>query len=166
MTKATKGAIPGAMGVQQLATTLGVNKKTVQQWMTEGCPHTRHGARDVALVLAEVWRWRYDQERKRTQDEGEAEQRRRKVAAEAELKEMEVALRRGEMAELAAVEQAWAAMLTPLRSQLTTLPGRLAPLLTNLDSPGQAQAVLDRAVRAMLESLTEESHGRRRRSAA
>jgi len=77
-----------------------------------------------------------------------AEADRRKAVALAELRELELRQRRGELLEAAEVQKQWAAGLAALRDRLLSLPDRLGAVLAGR---GEVE------VRAMLRNALEEA---------
>lgn len=82
-----------------------------------------------------------------------AEADRRKAVALAELRELEVRQRRGELLEAAAVQREWSARLASLRDRLLALPDRVAAIVANR---GEAEA--RRLLREALEEALRGIH--------
>ncbi|MEJ5367763.1 MAG: hypothetical protein WHT08_05550 [Bryobacteraceae bacterium] len=82
-----------------------------------------------------------------------AEADRRKAVALAELRELEVRQRRGELLEASAVEQRWAAGLASLRDRLLALPDRVAATVA-----GRSEVEARRLLRDALEEALRGIH--------
>jgi hypothetical protein len=82
-----------------------------------------------------------------------AEADRRKAVALAELRELEVRRRRGELLEAAEVQKQWAAGLAALRDRLLSLPDRLGAVLA-----GRAEGEVRAALRDALEEALRGVH--------
>jgi hypothetical protein len=80
------------------------------------------------------------------------EARRRKEVALAELRELEVRQRRGELLEAAEVQKQWAAGLASLRDRLLSLPDRLGAVLAGRDEV-EARAILRDALEEALRGI-------------
>jgi excisionase family DNA binding protein len=77
----------------------------------------------------------------------------RKTRAEADLKELQLARERGEVAAIADVERVLASANKSIQTLMLALPSSLAPQLIGLADRGKIFAVIDRAVRATLSNL-------------
>ena len=80
------------------------------------------------------------------------EARRRKEVALAELRELEVRQRRGELLEAAEVQKQWAHGLASLRDRLLSLPDRLGAVLAGRGEV-QARAILRNALEEALRGI-------------
>lgn len=101
-----------------------------------------------------VWlrqHWQRERKAPSTLDES----RRRKLDAEAELAELEVAQRRGDLIDMAEAEKVYVRVLSRLRTTILNLPGRFASRTVGLESLMQSQVVWDKA---MIEALKILSH--------
>jgi len=87
-----------------------------------------------------------------TKDEAD----RRKAVALAELRELEVRERRGELLEAAEVQKQWAAGLAALRDRLLSLPDRLGAVLAGRGEL-EARALLREALEEALRSIHADS---------
>ena len=81
-------------------------------------------------------------------------QRERLAAAQAERVEMENAIRRGQIADLAVVARFWTDCLAAMRARLLNMGPKLAPLLVGLDA-GAIAATIRTEVHAALAELAE-----------
>ena len=117
---------------------------------------TRQGARTVrryrmARVVAHLYR--------ATAATGELEdfetQRERLAAAQAEKVEMENAVRRGELAEVAKVHAVWTDHVAAARAKLLAMPTKLGPQLTNVADARVISARVRAEVHAALAELAD-----------
>jgi len=81
-----------------------------------------------------------------------AEADRRKAVALAELRELELRQRRGELLEAAEVQKQWAAGLAALRDRLLALPDRLGAVLAGRGE-GEVRAMLREALEEALRGV-------------
>jgi len=81
-----------------------------------------------------------------------AEADRRKAVALAELRELEVRQRRGELLEATEVQKQWAAGLASLRDRLLSLPDRLGAVLAGRGE-GEVRAMLRDALEEALRAI-------------
>lgn len=88
-------------------------------------------------------------------DDGYSAFRARREAADAELKEMELAQRRGELVSVSEIRAKLGERLGQVREQLLQLPARLAPLMVGETDQARLQTLLDDELRAALARLTE-----------
>lgn len=104
---------------------LGVSKPTMGEWGKRGCPRNR----DKSYDLAAVWQWRMAELEERIRlarrlsmlEKGRA----RKMDADAELAEMSVAQRKGELLPRAGVIAGWVARYKGVQTRLLGMLGRL-----------------------------------------
>lgn len=82
-------------------------------------------------------------------------QRERLAAAQAERVEMENAIRRGQLAECAAVQAGWADHIAAARAKLLSMPAKLGPQLTNITDAGIAADKIRAEVYAAIDELAE-----------
>jgi hypothetical protein len=87
------------------------------------------------------------------------ESRARREQAMAELAELELAEKRGELVAVADVQKALVPKLLGVRDALDTLADRLAPLLAAETDPAKVYAVLKTEHRQILAQLSSESRG-------
>jgi len=117
---------PLVVGATKFAELMGIHTGTVKQWILAGMPATRGGAVvRIDLNVALKWvRLRHERElseiRERTDAEGGKE---RKTAAEARLKEMDVAEREGQLVRASEVEERWAQIINALRESVMAVAG-------------------------------------------
>lgn len=84
------------------------------------------------------------------------EARARKEAANAELAELDLAERRGQLVTREGARKAMASLCERVRARLVTLPPKVAPLVVGCDTVPQAQRELERAVEEVLAELRGE----------
>jgi phage terminase Nu1 subunit (DNA packaging protein) len=82
-------------------------------------------------------------------------QRERLAAAQAERVEMENAIRRGQLAECAAVQAGWADHIAAARAKLLSLPAKLGPQLTNISDASVAADKIRADIYAAIDELAE-----------
>jgi hypothetical protein len=87
----------------------------------------------------------------------ESSPRARREAAQADLAELELAERRGELVSAQAVEQALATKILSVRESLDTLADRITPLLAAETDPVKVYALLRTEIRQVLEQLASAS---------
>jgi phage terminase Nu1 subunit (DNA packaging protein) len=75
--------------------------------------------------------------------------------AQADLKELDLAMRRGELASAVDVGNAVTSVLMALRSRLLALPKRMAPVVAGLKKPAEIQAKLEKDVHQALAELAQ-----------
>jgi len=82
------------------------------------------------------------------------EARTRKVNAEAEIAELELAKVRGQLVVADDVVKAWMDVLGNLKSKLTNIPSKAAPIVASESEAGMIQAVLQDLINESLEELS------------
>jgi hypothetical protein len=88
-----------------------------------------------------------------------ADVRARREAAMAELAELELAEKRGELVSAQAIERALATKILSVRESLDTLADRITPLLAAEADPAKVYALLRTEIRQVLAQLSNESRG-------
>jgi hypothetical protein len=101
-----------------------------------------------------VW-YRQELQRGREKPSGLEESRARKLAAEAELAELDLSERRGELLSTSVVRAGMQDIVTRLRGQVLALPSRFAPRTVNLQTLPASQGVWDDAARDVLQGLAD-----------
>ena len=74
--------------------------------------------------------------------------------AAAELKEIQLAEKRGELVPIEAVQAKWTDECVAMRSRLLAMPGRLAGRLAIMSDPAEVEAAIAEEVRGALSELT------------
>ena len=119
---------------------LGCSPGTLDRHVAAGCPIIKRGTTKTGHQFnsADVIRW--IQARKSSAAVGQSDQgRRRYLLAAAELKEMQLAEKRGEMVSITAVTEKLADELTAVRGRLLAMPGRLAGQLLMKSDPARSR---------------------------
>lgn len=135
-----------------LAEITGYHGSTLRRFIQDGMPVESGEGRNRRFDTAKVIWWL--EYRHLTQEEaGVLDARERRTLAQAELLEIELARKRGEVADLAEVEMAITRAFSDCRARLLALPTKWAPQLKGLEE-GQLQALLDQGIEEALYELT------------
>jgi len=143
-----------------LAEFFGVSLPTVTSWVKRGCPYVQAGGkgREWRFNTHEVAEWREQQAYANavgsSSDWDLEEARRRREAAEAALKEMELAKARGEVVEIEAVADIVGDDYSRVRARLLSIPPKCAPLAIRAESVMEIREILDDGIRAALDELS------------
>lgn len=132
---------------QQAAYLLGVTSRSLRDW--SDVPRNPDGTYDGAAVVA--W-WA----RRNCSESDFDNQRERLAAAQAEKVETENALRRGELADMAAVLSVWVDHIMNARAKLLALPAKLGPQLVNCADAASIAGKIRHEVYASLNELAHE----------
>ena len=145
------------VALSQFAKDWGVTIRTVQNWITDGMPHrTVDGERRVVRSDANAWvRARAEEAAQPDAPEDIAAAQLRYESARAEKLELEVRRARGELVTVDEAAGAVEAKLAALRSQLTTFPQRLAPVVLGCKTLAEVTAKLDQAMAEAMTSISE-----------
>ncbi|NLP64297.1 terminase small subunit [Paraburkholderia sacchari] len=118
--KTTGGVI---LSRADLSAYCGIDPKTLDAWVRDGCPILREGSRGVAAQFnsADVWRWR--EERLRSKLVAPVQQRReelelRKLEAQTVSAELEMERDKGAIAPVDEFERATAKLMTAIRTNM------------------------------------------------
>ncbi len=142
-----------------MAEHFGVDRKTVYNWIREGCPGK--SAEGFDLVAIAVWRDR-KQGKAPAQDsrqgilrpqQGKDFEDARLKKAKADLAEMDVKKRRQEVAEWEVVYDAFISRILAVKQVLLALSRSLPPQLIHCRNEREMEAIIHQAVRALLEAF-------------
>ena len=131
---------------------LGVSRMSLLEWERDGLPRNE----DKSYRWAEVWEWvreRWSRAKRAEEEEGERDDDEDMVRwrkARADLAEIEVAKKRGELVPTAEVTAEVGRLLVEFKGNLLALPQRLAPRLARRE-PRAVADELERAIRSVLE---------------
>lgn len=134
---------------------LGVSTRTIQR--NPRLEALRHGSgQGCFYVWAEFWKV-YGPDLSQAPGGDKETDRARKDRADADLAELEVARRSGQLLDRAEAVATWSSLLSRLKQNLLGLGGRLAPRLVDGLTLAERQDLLDREVKASLRELAEEA---------
>jgi phage terminase Nu1 subunit (DNA packaging protein) len=139
----------------EMAGILGISPTTLDRYVQAGCPFLEKGSgrREYRFNTAEVIRWVLAREtspgRAQTDDT-----RRRYNQAAAELKEFQLAEKRGSMIRVEDIVPIIEDELANLRSRLLAIPNNVAPKVTSMTDPTAIEAALREEVIAALSELS------------
>ena len=147
-----------------LANLFGISERRIQQLVKEGLPREGRGKFD--FVKSVKWYTRYLHaalERRAVPTGsgdsksyvGEREARIREITATADLKELELAEKRGELVAIGDVERVLADLVLTTKAQIMAIPPRLAPDLVGESSRVMVQARLEKACKEALGYLAK-----------
>jgi len=143
---------------QEIADLFGVSHTTVDAWLKRGLPVIQRGSKGKAWVIntAEVSAW-LEQRAKETAPGGEQsderELKRRKLAAETAKVELELARVRGEVVPLRQLERALANTFAEVKTNLRSVPSRVATAIIGEESETRIKAVILKEIDQALEAL-------------
>jgi hypothetical protein len=159
-----------AMSAVEFGELVGVSEKTVRNWMNNnGLPFADAGrSRVIESVAAVKWYVAYcgtesgnggnNVKNKASQTEPEVsedygEALARKTTAEADLKELQLAQRRGQVASIEYVEKVVTASIVATKTQIEALPSKLANQLIGISDRTTVQKLLSREMNQLLTNL-------------
>lgn len=159
-----------ALTAVQAAAMFDVSEKTVRNWMNDnGLPFAGSG-RGRTVKASDAIRWHEEYTRKQGGNGGKfapvaatsgvpeplesyEDALSRKTRAEADLKELQLARERGQVASIADVEKVLAASTLATQTQILAVPSRLSTRMLGIQDHGQAVAILDSEMRQLLTNL-------------
>jgi len=144
------------VSMNDAAENLGMTAQAVGVWATKpGAPVLMKGGRRYALWPAfPIWyRQQLQKDREKKPDFEDA--RARKTQAEAELAEIELEAKRGEVVTVQAYRDELRGVVTNIRAQLLAVPGRYAPRTAGLATLPESQRAWDAAVRDIMRELRD-----------
>lgn len=146
------------LSVDKTSQFFGVDSRTVQRWMTNGCPGSKDPKGRWVINSAAVSEWLRQRERESALGEvssiDEDEARRRKISAEAALAEFELATKQGSAVSIEHFEKVMSLMVASARAKLLNLGAKLAPLLIGCTSVTEGKDAIDGGIREVLAELS------------
>jgi phage terminase Nu1 subunit (DNA packaging protein) len=143
--------------LNEVANIFGVSDQTVRKWVGKGCPVLQEGGlqREWKFSTADVSSWLVAQQKRAKSEEHVdlEEARRRKLAAEAELAELDAAVRRGDVVPIEMVAKIIADQFTACRARFLSIPTKLAPVLISSTDMVECRTLLEAAVDEALHEL-------------
>jgi phage terminase Nu1 subunit (DNA packaging protein) len=144
-----------------MAGILGVSPTTLDRYVAAGCPVETRGElrREYQFNSAAVIAWRDQRDAAAREKAGAAgltgaeSARERYTLASAELKELQLAERRGLMISVEDVAPILADELANVRSRLMAMPGRLATVLADMTDPATIETTIEEEVAGALSEL-------------
>ena len=142
------------MNKQGVAQAFEVSPNTVTAWIRRGCPVTKQRDGSYLFDPTKVQAWREKTRRVTASvDRTLASAQFRKETALADLREMEVRRKRGDLVEKVKVEAEAFRCGRTVRDALLALPDRLAGVLASESDQKKVHAILTKEIRQALEAL-------------
>jgi phage terminase Nu1 subunit (DNA packaging protein) len=145
------------VSLSEIANLFGVDTDTIHLWRQKGMPH-RVSSNRPRFEVAPCVQWRRAQD-KRDQRESvspvEAIERVRKLSADADLAELKLRERLGELVPTEDVERQTDRMVSVIRARVLSVRGRWAPRVIGLSTMAQATSTLDGLTSDILAALAE-----------
>jgi phage terminase Nu1 subunit (DNA packaging protein) len=143
----------------QMAAYLACSTATLDRYVAAGCPVRTRGKTSQGHEFDSdaVMRWFRDRQSAASEPgaEGQGDQGKRRYSlAAAELKEIQLAEKRGSLVPIEAVTATLADELAAVRSRLLAMPGRLAGQLLMKSDPAEIEAAIAEEVRGALSELS------------
>jgi phage terminase Nu1 subunit (DNA packaging protein) len=141
----------------ELCALFAVAPPTVTEWVKGGCPHRRRGSR-YEFVVSEVADWRVQRAKRVAREEtapDESAERARKLRADADMAELRVRQRRGELVAAVDVERSHEQLCAVVRSRVLGLRGRWAPKVLGLGTMAEATRTMDDLANDILAALVD-----------
>jgi len=149
--------------LEGIASLLGVSERMVRNYIKDNELPCIGTGRSRRFVWADVLEWHAQYRIRLAGSRGSptssAEQETldqamlRKTVAEADLKELQLARERGQVASIADVEKVLAASVLATQTQILAIPSRLATRMLGITEHAQAVSVLDAEMRQLLTNL-------------
>ncbi len=154
------------VNTKELAKFFGVSGRSIEKWRNLGRPCNRKNGKDYYYDTAEVTRWKIAQETQALKLElaalGEEDEskmsgfdaKRRKEIAQALTAELDLAIKREQVANIDDLMEAFGEALIEVRAKLVSMSSRMSGLLSHQDEEGVAK-IIDSEVSDMLEVLSD-----------
>jgi len=150
------------VNVEKLAKAFNRDARRIQQLVKEGMPRQGRGQYDLGACMLWYIRYLQDLVEKKSANVGGGEflglndQRVRGLRADAELKEMELALKRGQTAKLTDVRASLSDLVLMTKARLLAIPPRLAVEVMGEGSRVMIQAKIEQAIKDALNQLADD----------
>lgn len=156
-----------ALTAVQAAEMFGVSEKTIRNWMNDnGLPCSGSG-RGRTIDAAKAIQWHHEYTAGKSGNGGRNppaapaevaietidQAMLRKTVAEADLKELQLAKERGQVAAIGDVEKLLSVSNLAVQTQLLAVPSRLATQMLGIEEHGRAVIVLEAEMRQVLSNL-------------
>jgi terminase small subunit / prophage DNA-packing protein len=140
---------------ERMAGIFGCSVTTVDRYLRAGMPGEKLG-KEHQINTAAAIRWLIERSSGASSDgeSSQADARRRLTAAAAELKELQLAEKRGQMVAIEDVTPILAEELANVRSRLMAMPGRLAQSLVGMPDPAAIERTIMEEVTGALSEIT------------
>lgn len=162
---ATSPTVPTWIGDLELVTKeLNLGTRRIHQLVKEGLPKADRGVYDVIECFRFYVRYMQAKLRERAiVEDGDgggpatssAGVRHKMLSIEVQLKQLDLAEKRGKMISIEKVEKDMAALVTEVRTRILALPPRLAAEVLGETDLAISQVKIDRSLKGALESLSE-----------
>lgn len=129
----------------------GVAKATISRWISLGLPVTPD--QKIDIVVANTWLEK-NLLASKDSDDSYAVARRRGEAARAELAELELAAKRGELVPLASVKLLWSELGSQLQNGIMQVPDRLCVQLSRMTDARQIRQLMVEELTHALKALS------------
>lgn len=147
-------------GQEAIAKHFKVTSRTIQSWQRKGLPHR---GRVYDKVECEIWRRRQEEAGAVAESEGsagaedtKAHWSKRETQARAQLKELELKKRGGELVPLADIEKMFINRIMAVKQGLLSLARSLPPSLVGKDERGM-EATINRSVKHLLTEFSRQA---------
>lgn len=140
---------------------LKVDPRTINKLAKErGLPRDSHGIYDIVRVV----QWLVDDYERQLKDvrhgaETEGQARKRLFSINADLKQIELSAKRGQVANIEDVRELLTTVLKALRDKILALPKRAAPQIVALETIAEIELLLESIVHESLDGLVELPQG-------
>jgi phage terminase Nu1 subunit (DNA packaging protein) len=142
---------------------MNVTPRRVQQLATEsGMPRERKGMYDAAKCLLWYIRYLQDALEKKAVPKGDGaysgitDERARSIRADAELKEIELAEKRGTLVRVEQVKKVFVDLVHMTKARVMATPPRIAPEVLGESSRVMVQAIVEKALKEALNHLADD----------
>lgn len=137
-----------------------ISPTTVANWLAKGCPHTKTSAGHLRFDPRAVAQWRRETLTPRPSVPVSLnEAKRRKETALAELRELELRKRQGELVEVSAIERQAFETGRQVRDALLSLPERLSGIFAAEPQQDKIFDLFTKELQLVLSTLTQEERG-------
>jgi phage terminase Nu1 subunit (DNA packaging protein) len=137
---------------REVAAYFCVTVRSINHWIQEGMPATPDGHYDLESI--KKWKAAREEARKKSPENELSQYDSRFRKAKAELAEMELSKRRGELISRDEVHTGWVMRVETIKKALLSLPKTLAPQVAGLDVK-EATSIIDRRIREIIENFAK-----------
>lgn len=153
---------PRLVGIAAIAERLRLTPRRIQQLAGEGLPRVTRGKYDVDAVLDWYIAKLERQLARQTDEDGDIALREKEemrlLSAKADLQEIDLASKRGELVAIADVEKQMTDLVITTKARILTVPARVAPEILGEQSRVMVQAKIEKSLKEALSHLAEVNH--------
>lgn len=153
------------VSVAPLCAMIGVSSRQITNYVKDGMPFVYINDSKIRsfpvkkcfdwLIINGLMEIKYDKQTETTEDLEDLPPKERKDLADARLKELELAKKKGELISLEEIRKECEYILTSFKNKTLGVPSKIAPALIGIETIAETKAILDEAMYELLTELSK-----------